>query len=119
MCLQFLLRYWGWGREDDEFYVRMKELNLLPHRPDPAVVTTGDKTFRHIHDRVKRHRDNKRYYDQKESGSHRDRRTGLSTVDYTITETYSITVEKAPATIYNVELGCDRDDTPWCEHPQI
>ena len=112
-----LFRYWGWGREDDEFYVRMKEQKLDIRRPDTSVVTTGKQTFRHIHDRVKRPRDNKRYYNQKVSGSHRDRHTGLNTVEFTVTETYPISINQAPATVYNVELGCDRQDTPWCEHP--
>ena len=95
----------------------MKELKLDIRRPDTSVVTTGKQTFRHIHDRVKRPRDNKRYYNQKVSGSHRDRHTGLNTVEFTVTETYPISINQAPATVYNVELGCDRQDTPWCEHP--
>lgn len=120
MIILISRRYWGWGREDDEFYVRMKEHKLFPRypdRPDLKIVTTGNKTFRHIHDRVKRPRDNKRYKDQKVAGSYRDRQTGLRTVDFVITETYPITIKKAPAIVYNIELGCDRQDTPWCEHP--
>lgn len=95
----------------------MKELKLAIKRPDTSVITTGNKTFRHIHDRLKRPRDNKRYDNQKVSGSHRDRHTGLNTVDFSVTETYDITIEKAPATVYNIELRCDKQDTPWCEHP--
>ncbi|XP_067935262.1 beta-1,4-galactosyltransferase 7-like [Watersipora subatra] len=110
-------RYWGWGREDDEFYVRMKEADIIVKRPDIEKVKTGNKTFRHVHDRVKRPRDNKRYGDQKKSGGHRDRITGLQSVDYTLTERYDITIHKAPATVYNIELACDRSDTPWCENP--
>ena len=37
-------KYWGWGLEDDEFYVRMKEAGLNVFRP--KNVTTGvDGTF--------------------------------------------------------------------------
>lgn len=32
-------KYWGWGLEDDEFYVRMKEANLAVTRP--VNITTG------------------------------------------------------------------------------
>lgn len=110
-------RYWGWGREDDEFYVRIKESKIPIKRPDTTLITTGYQSFRHIHDRVKRPRDNRRYGNQKEAGGHRDRNTGLDTVDYVVTETYPLTVRNAMATVYNVELGCDRSDTPWCENP--
>lgn len=32
-------KYWGWGLEDDEFYVRLKEAGLIVGRP--VNVTTG------------------------------------------------------------------------------
>lgn len=32
-------RYWGWGLEDDEFYVRIKDAHLPVHRP--ANISTG------------------------------------------------------------------------------
>lgn len=32
-------RYWGWGLEDDEFYVRIKDANLQIERP--VNITTG------------------------------------------------------------------------------
>lgn len=37
-------RYWGWGLEDDEFYVRIKEAGLEVFRP--RNITTGpENTF--------------------------------------------------------------------------
>lgn len=37
-------QYWGWGLEDDEFYVRIKDANLPLKRP--INITTGkDNTF--------------------------------------------------------------------------
>lgn len=37
-------RYWGWGLEDDEFYVRIKDANLPVRRPNN--ITTGtNNTF--------------------------------------------------------------------------
>lgn len=115
ICMLHISRYWGWGREDDEFFVRMREGHLLLKRPSEEKVTTGYQTFRHIHDRVKRPRDNKRVGGQKESGRLRDNRTGVSNVQYKLTETYNVTIKQAPLTIYNVELACDRSDTPWCD----
>lgn len=56
--------FWGWGREDDELYVRMKEAGMTVKYP--KGITTGYNTFRHIHDRDKRPRDQKRLHNQKE-----------------------------------------------------
>lgn len=37
--------YWGWGLEDDEFYVRLKDAGLTVSRP--SNITTGrEDTFR-------------------------------------------------------------------------
>ena len=54
--------FWGWGREDDELYVRMKEAGMKVHYPQG--ITTGYSTFKHIHDKQKRPRDQKRYENQ-------------------------------------------------------
>jgi hypothetical protein len=38
-------KYWGWGLEDDEFYVRLKEAGLNVSRP--VNITTGtENTFK-------------------------------------------------------------------------
>lgn len=38
-------KYWGWGLEDDEFYIRLKEAKIQVYRP--INITTGkDNTFR-------------------------------------------------------------------------
>ena len=56
--------FWGWGREDDEFYTRMIEAGMKIHHPEG--ISTGYQTFRHIHDRHKRPRDQKSYHNQRE-----------------------------------------------------
>lgn len=38
-------QYWGWGLEDDEFYVRMKEANLVITRPENLTTDTTN-TFK-------------------------------------------------------------------------
>ena len=76
--------FWGWGREDDELYLRITEIKMpvssaahvLPmdnrviHLQifQPKGITTGYKTFLHIHDKDARPRDQKRYYNQYEVG---------------------------------------------------
>ncbi len=54
--------FWGWGREDDELFVRMKEAGMKVHYPQG--ISTGYSTFKHIHDKQKRPRDQKRYENQ-------------------------------------------------------
>ena len=50
-------KFWGWGREDDEFFLRMKDQKLTVNRPQG--VTTGYNTYRHVHDKERRKRDYK------------------------------------------------------------
>lgn len=109
-------RYWGWGREDDELYVRMKKAGLNVTRPEG--VTTGNKTFRHVHIRQKRPRDNKRYFNQTVLTSRMDRETGVTTVRYTIESKRTMTIDEAPVTIFNVVLQCNISLTPWCLKPE-
>lgn len=79
-------RFWGWGREDDEFYRRLKKAELqvryrlCPPAQQvarvftdlssqlfrPSGITTGYKTFLHIHDPAWRKRDQKRVAAQKQ-----------------------------------------------------
>lgn len=106
-------KYWGWGLEDDEFYVRLKEAGLNITRP--TNLTTGiENTFRHIHDRVWRKRDMVKCFNQKEVTRRRDRQTGLKDVSYSIHSKKNVVIEGAPATILNVFLKCNRTITPWC-----
>ncbi|KAG9334669.1 hypothetical protein JZ751_007328 [Albula glossodonta] len=64
MCNGMSNRFWGWGREDDEFYRRLRTAGLQLYRP--SGITTGYKTFRHIHDPAWRKRDQKRVAAQKQ-----------------------------------------------------
>lgn len=106
-------RYWGWGREDDELYVRLKKAGLKVRRPDNTTITTGSATFRHIHDKHVRPRDNKRYFDQKQKTSKLDKETGLKTVKYEVVR-HELVIDHAPVTMFEVKLNCDYGKTPWC-----
>lgn len=77
-------RYWGWGKEDDEFGIRLKEANLSVQRPSAGEFMSGRKyTFRDLHAETKRVRDKKRVGRQREEALRRDE-TGLSNVQYRV-----------------------------------
>ncbi|XP_014242162.1 xylosylprotein 4-beta-galactosyltransferase [Cimex lectularius] len=106
-------KYWGWGLEDDEFFLRLKEAGLNISRP--SNLTTGiENTFRHIHDRVWRKRDMVKCFNQKEVTRRRDRVTGLKDVSYYIKSRQHLTIEGASLTMINTLLRCNRTITPWC-----
>ncbi|XP_040478642.1 beta-1,4-galactosyltransferase 7 [Ursus maritimus] len=105
-------RFWGWGREDDEFYRRIKGAGLQLFRP--SGITTGYKTFRHLHDPAWRKRDQKRIAAQKQEQFKVDREGGLSTVKYRVDSRTALSVSGAPCTVLNILLDCDKAATPWC-----
>nr|XP_018907054.1 PREDICTED: beta-1,4-galactosyltransferase 7-like [Bemisia tabaci]XP_018910231.1 PREDICTED: beta-1,4-galactosyltransferase 7-like [Bemisia tabaci] len=109
-------KYWGWGLEDDEFYVRLKQGGLTIHRP--GNLSTGiNNTFRHFHN-PRRKRDYLKCFNQRESTRKRDRITGLNTLQYSLVSTRSFLVDhSAPVTVLNVRLSCDEKLTPWCKCP--
>ncbi|CAH0401719.1 unnamed protein product [Chilo suppressalis] len=109
--------YWGWGLEDDEFYVRLKDAGLKVTRP--TNITTGpDNTFKHIHDKTYRRRDMRKCYNQREVTRRRDRVTGLHNVLYKLWSTHNVTIDQLAITVLNVELLCNKTATPWCQCPE-
>ncbi|RNA31278.1 beta-1-4-galactosyltransferase 7 [Brachionus plicatilis] len=107
-------RYWGWGREDDEFYLRLQKANITVQRPNLRDFTTGRNfTFFNNHNAEKRKRDKKRFLKQKKESLVRDH-TGLDTIQYRLHEKKEILIDKFVCTVVNVELFCDRYDTHWC-----
>nr|XP_025871185.1 beta-1,4-galactosyltransferase 7 [Vulpes vulpes] len=112
LCNGMSNRFWGWGREDDEFYRRIKGAGLQLFRP--SGITTGYKTFRHLHDPAWRKRDQKRIAAQKQEQFKVDREGGLSTVKYHVDSRTALSVAGAPCTVLNILLDCDKAATPWC-----
>ncbi|XP_051933816.1 beta-1,4-galactosyltransferase 7 isoform X2 [Hippocampus zosterae] len=110
MCNGMSNRFWGWGREDDEFYRRLRKAGLQLFRP--SGITTGYKTFLHVHDPAWRKRDQKRVAAQKQFKV--DPEGGLSNLRYHVESRQEMTIEGAPCTIINTRLDCDQDQTPWC-----
>ncbi|GAB1609526.1 beta-1,4-galactosyltransferase 7-like [Argonauta hians] len=109
-------RYWGWGQEDDEFYVRMKKAGLVISRPQN--ITTGNRTFKHLHDSKKRRRDTSRFFNQHYISSHRDYDTGFDTLTYEKVSQYDLSVNGSVARVMNIKLNCDLNKTPWCLQKQ-
>ncbi|XP_023582220.1 beta-1,4-galactosyltransferase 7 isoform X2 [Trichechus manatus latirostris] len=112
LCNGMSNRFWGWGREDDEFYRRIKGAGLQLFRP--SGITTGYKTFQHLHDPAWRKRDQKRIAAQKQEQFKVDREGGLSTVRYHVDSRTALSVGGAPCTVLNIMLDCDQAATPWC-----
>ncbi|XP_028668734.1 beta-1,4-galactosyltransferase 7 isoform X1 [Erpetoichthys calabaricus] len=112
MCNGMSNRFWGWGREDDEFYRRLQGAGLKLFRP--TGITTGYETFRHIHDPAWRKRDQKRVAAQKQEQFKVDKEGGLTNLRYKVESKTILTIGGAPCTIMNVLLDCDHSETPWC-----
>lgn len=106
-------KYWGWGLEDDELYVRIREARLHIRRPQD-VGSGIDDTFLHIHDKARRRRDMAKCFNQKEVTRRRDRQTGLHDVNYSVVSSYELNVNGSYATVLNVALRCNHTVTPWC-----
>jgi len=112
-CRGMANKFWGWGREDDEFFMRMKDQKLTVNRPQG--VTTGYDTYRHVHDKERRKRDYKRIGDQKKDQFTRDKEGGYDNVEYEQVRVDQIKIGAADVTVVNVELKCNKEKTPWCE----
>jgi len=108
-------KFWGWGREDDEFYMRMVDSNYKIFRHG-SEITTGYNTFKHEHS-VERKRDYAKLPGQKKSMFSRDHDTGLSTLVYNQKKRSELTIDGYPCTVIDVELECDKNLTPWCDVP--
>lgn len=112
MCNGMSNRFWGWGREDDEFYRRLRKAQLQLFRP--SGITTGYKTFMHLHDPAWRKRDQKRVATQKQEQFKVDPDGGLSNLKYSVESRQELSISGAPCSVINTRLECDQEDTPWC-----
>jgi xylosylprotein 4-beta-galactosyltransferase len=109
--------YWGWGREDDNFYVRMKYAGMKIERPN-NLSTNFTNTFQHIHDKVVHKRDYAKYGKQKEEGRKIHPEMGFNTTKYKIiSKEIKTTNTGIEYIMLNVNIYCDYNLTSWCDHP--
>merc|ERR1719394_968730 len=106
-------KYWGWGLEDDEFFVRVRQANLPIQRPK-GIRSGRSGAFTHVHSAKKRQRDNAKCYNQRNATRRRDKQTGLSTVFYKVSAKRHLTIDTVPVTLLDIHLECDKGMTPWC-----
>lgn len=126
--------FWGWGREDDEFYARLQDAKMTIHYP--RGIKSGYDTFKHNHDKEKRPRDRQRgknqwdvslmivasidvsvFFCTWQVAAKRDRQTGITTVKYEVVSNLELTIDKAPVNFVSVKLECDYKMTPFCDSP--
>jgi hypothetical protein len=109
--------YWGWGREDDNFYVRMKLAGMIIQRPS-NLSTNYTNTFQHIHDKNVHKRDYVKYGQQQEEGKKIYPEMGWNTTKYKIiNKEIKKTNNGIEYLMLDVEIYCDYYRTSWCDHP--
>jgi len=109
--------YWGWGREDDNFYARMKLAGMKIARPS-NLSTNYTNTFRHIHDKSVHKRDYAKYGKQKDEGRKIYPQMGFNTTKYKIiNKELKKTHEGIKYIMLDVKIYCDYNLTSWCDHP--
>ncbi|CDW57221.1 Beta 1,4 galactosyltransferase 7 [Trichuris trichiura] len=106
-------KYWGWGLEDDEFFLRLVEHGLKVSRPS-NLATNSSNSFRHIHDEKLHKRDMRRLGNQAVETRKRDRKTGLHTLKYRVIDRVQMAISGFQFLLVNVALHCDIKSTPWC-----
>eukprot|EP00041_Stephanoeca_diplocostata_P014773 m.278972 g.278972 ORF g.278972 m.278972 type:complete len:425 (+) comp19794_c0_seq1:186-1460(+) len=111
-------KFWGWGREDDDFYVRMQNWDITIERPEDYFnLTTGyDDTFMHLHDRDERPRDYMKVGQQRSVGKINDNETGVISAEQEVVRVTRRTIGDHYAyTSIEVNLTCNTTFTPWCK----
>ena len=105
--------FWGWGLEDDEFYVNLHSYNIKINRP-VGLKTGKNGTFLDIHN-DRRARDKVQCFNQEFQSVTRLPESGVKGTKYSIKDVKDHKLDDALITIVDVELECDRKITPWCE----
>ena len=97
-------KYWGWGLEDDEFYVRMRRGNIMVERPT-GIRTGRSGTFRHLHSNKERSRDQAKCYNQRNLTRRLDKETGVSNTVYTVKHRRRLSIDNTQVNFLDIELG--------------
>lgn len=109
-------KYWGWGLEDDEFFVRLKEKKLSITRPH-GIKSGRNGSFVHNHKKSHK-RDTAKLHNQREVTKRRDRETGLHNVQYKLVAEHELVISGSVCRVHDVQLKCNLSLTPWCQAKQ-
>lgn len=106
-------KYWGWGLEDDEFFVRLKEMKMNISRPK-GMTSGRNASFLHNHKKSHK-RDTAKLFNQREVTKRRDRETGLHNLEFELVANWHLLVNGSSCFVHDIRLICRRDVTAWCE----
>lgn len=98
--------FWGWGKEDDDLYKRLRITKIKVFHADAPFLT--------IHNITKRPKDIAAYFNQNKWKDVLDMECGVKTVEYSIDSRIDTTVNGAPVTFVNIRLKCNLERTPFC-----
>lgn len=104
----FCTEYWGLALEDDEFRVNMIKHGLKIDQPQN--VTAG---FLRIQSRSRANP--QKCLSKGELHRERPPNTGLEATKYSIESVVERSIDGARFTMLNVQVPCDRENTPWCD----
>ncbi|GMT19113.1 hypothetical protein PFISCL1PPCAC_10410 [Pristionchus fissidentatus] len=109
-------KYWGWGLEDDEFFLRIRDGRLRLDRPS-GLTTDRKTTFRHVHGPNRKRdqtRKSERTARELAEKRRRDILGGLSNTRYTIALRKRSEIKSEAFTVLDVNLQCDTVKYPYC-----
>eukprot|EP01134_Creolimax_fragrantissima_P008270 CFRG8270T1 len=109
----FSNKFWGWGKEDDEFRRRLLMKDLKIYRP-PKLPSGQKSTFIHIHGE-ERPRDTARTGGQRAIFNTTDLSNGYNTTTWDEACIRQVVISDKIINMVEVNLKCDKSLTPWCE----
>ncbi|CAJ0941264.1 unnamed protein product, partial [Mesorhabditis belari] len=107
-------KYWGWGMEDDELYLRIRERSDLNLTRVAGLKTNRTNTFRHIHPKTRQRDFAIITPNQRAMKRTRDRISGLHNVKYQIMSQKELFFKETEVFMLDVALHCDLTWTPYC-----
>uniref|UniRef100_A0A183BLY4 Beta-1,4-galactosyltransferase 7 n=1 Tax=Globodera pallida TaxID=36090 RepID=A0A183BLY4_GLOPA len=106
--------FWGWGLEDDDFYLRLKEAGMADRIRRPSNLGSNrTNTFLHLHERGRR-RDYSLDEYRKKRKRKRDKSSGLLNLNYTLKACRTLKIRDIGVSMLDVNLFCDPTFASHC-----